>query len=555
MKKLIAAILVISLFIPQTVFGAQVVVTKLPNGVSEICSEFIEGRIIYKDAEGKCGFLDENYNIVVPARYNYVDEYDGGLAIVKEDLFKNAGVIDLDGNEVIPEIYRNIYPFNSSGFALVENSDFDYALVNRNGEFLTGWYDSADWYNQYAKYGAILMSNSDESRILVNEMQEIIELSQYDMVDDHIRDDRIAAVKDGKLGFLDIYGNEVIPFIYNFDRETNKYFFMEYFLSGLARVSFDGEHYGYINTDGDIVVPTIYDSIDKFSQNELAFAQKDGVNYLVNKSGETVYSYVERVNPCIWIDGEKWHIDVKSGGLYKYELASDFYDGAALAFDESKKYYGIVDENYNIIHDFDIPVIRVSLYRGMGDCVNRLIPSELSEGLISVCVNSKWGYMNMRGEMIIEPVFDKFYRPYGCEPSTGADKIVVGAKKFNHGYAKVSLDGVRYTIDKNGELYENIDIVEPYSFNGSKILRFPYLFLYDKYAALRDENENVIFEVKDGTMTDADGNVLIEDCAERVFDIEENRSHPAVTFAGFAGSGRLLNVDTSDGKYAVEIRN
>lgn len=548
MKKLIL-LLAIMLLIPSTVFGAQVNVIKLPDGVEKVCSESVEGRIKYMNAEGKYGFLDDDYNIVVPAQYEVAYDYSNGTAIVSygPDLH-NWGVIDLDGNEIIPAIYDYIKPFNSAGITVVTNNASKDALANRSGEFLTDWYD----YNWCFTESAAIMSNFDEkSIILINDRLEKIDLGKYDDVDNYIHDGRIAAVKDGKLGYLDIDGNEVLPFIYYFDSNNTSLSVSNCrFSKGLARISFDGVHYGFINTDGEIVVPTIYDWIYKFEEpygaNELTCAEKDGVSYLVNKSGEAVYSYIDKLKPCVWIDGEKWHIDLETGGIYKYRIESEFYDGVALAFDEDRKAYGIVAENYNIIHDFDIPAVYVYVYKGMADGGVRLIPSELSEGLILVCIDGKWGYMNTRGEMVIEPKFDKFYKPYDGTAFTGADRIVVGAEKFRHGYAKISLNGVRYTIDKNGELYENIDIVEPTGVNDF----FCYLFLDNDYAALRDANDNMLLEIRDGIMTDANGSVLIENCATELFDTNENRSHPAIRFAE---RGNILNVNTTDGKYAVEI--
>lgn len=551
MKKLVL-LLAIMLIIPSTVFGAQVNVVKLPDGVDKVCSESVEGRIKYMNAEGKYGFLDDDYNIVVPAQYEVACDYSNGTAIVSYGpVLHNWGVIDLDGNEIIPAIYDYIKPFNSAGITVVKNSDGKDALANRNGELLTDWYDNNSCFTD----DAAIMKNYGESKILINDKLEIIDLGKYD-VDNYIYDGRIAAAKDGKLGYLDTDGNEVIPFIYSLDRYNGSFpIYDDHFSKGLARISFDGEHYGFINTDGEIVVPTVFDRIYGFvgpdGVNELTYAEKDGVSYLVNKSGEAVYSYIDRLDPCVWIDGEKWHIDYKSGGIYKYKIESEFYDGAALAFDEDRKVYGIVDENYNIIHDFDIPATYVYILAGQ-DSYNHLLKPELSEGLIKVCIDGKWGYMNTKGEMVIPPQFDKLYRPYGEEMvSCSASYIIVGAEKFRHGYAKVSLNGVRYTIDKNGELYENIDIVEPTGVNDFSC----YLFLDNDYAALRDANENVILEVRDGTVTDANGSVLIENCATELFDTNENRSHPAIGFAADGGStcGNILNVNTADGKYAVEI--
>lgn len=49
----------------------------------------------------------------------------------------------------------------------------------------------------------------------------------------------------------------------------------------------DGE-YGYINTDGELVIEVIYDEASSFN-NGYALVKKDGTYMIINKMGEVIY--------------------------------------------------------------------------------------------------------------------------------------------------------------------------------------------------------------------------------------------------------------------------
>ena len=73
----------------------------------------------------------------------------------------------------------------------------------------------------------------------------------------YIFSDELACVeKNGKFGYIDKNGQEVIPFIYDIGGDFN---------DGLACVEKDGK-YGYIDKTGDEVIPIIYDLGDHFSE-------------------------------------------------------------------------------------------------------------------------------------------------------------------------------------------------------------------------------------------------------------------------------------------------
>ncbi|MFR6236861.1 MAG: WG repeat-containing protein [Parabacteroides distasonis] len=63
--------------------------------------------------------------------------------------------------------------------------------------------------------------------------------------------------KNGRYGFIDKYGKEVIPLIY----ENIPYSFSD----GLAKVKREGK-WGYVNNQGEEVVACLYDDIASFGR-------------------------------------------------------------------------------------------------------------------------------------------------------------------------------------------------------------------------------------------------------------------------------------------------
>ena len=73
--------------------------------------------------------------------------------------------------------------------------------------------------------------------------------------------------KDGKWGFIDKTGKEVVPFIYD---DVN------WFGEGLSEVKKDGK-YGFINKTGEVVIPFIYKGMRRINYDlDLIGVKKDG---------------------------------------------------------------------------------------------------------------------------------------------------------------------------------------------------------------------------------------------------------------------------------------
>jgi hypothetical protein len=93
---------------------------------------FSEGRAIVQ-LNGKYGVVDLEGNEVVPLLYDWVNNFSEGRARVKLD--GRRGVVDLDGNVVLPCWYKNIERL-TDGFKTmhqVSTHDGEHLYFDRDG--------------------------------------------------------------------------------------------------------------------------------------------------------------------------------------------------------------------------------------------------------------------------------------------------------------------------------------------------------------------------------------------------------------------------------------
>ena len=232
-------------FIDKT--GAQIIPCKYDD-----VNSFSEGlAVVY--SRNRCGFIDKSGQEVIPRKYEIAESFSEGLALVRSRLL--YGFIDITGKEVIPCKYVRAKSF-SEGFAVVSIKNL-YGFVDITGqEVVPRKYEGAESFSE-----------------------------------------GLAVVKlKKKYGFVDKTGQEVIPC---------KYDYVESFSEGLAvacigvevkvkgneyytetKVSGDGK-WGYIDTNGEEVIPLIYNKVEKF-KNGKAKVMLEGKTLYINTKGEVL---------------------------------------------------------------------------------------------------------------------------------------------------------------------------------------------------------------------------------------------------------------------------
>ena len=88
---------------------------------------------VVADESGKCGYKDEQGNIVIPYKYDFISPFtDENVALVRiDDMF---GMVDKSGQEVIPTAYSQIIPTTGGYYLLRINNK--YGLASPQGQLV-----------------------------------------------------------------------------------------------------------------------------------------------------------------------------------------------------------------------------------------------------------------------------------------------------------------------------------------------------------------------------------------------------------------------------------
>ncbi len=577
-RKILLVIIVASLMI--TPINSVSAWTKYNYELIEIdpCVDEIyplaEGMYRFKSIDGLYGYMDEQYKIVIEPRYTHAKDFAQSAAIVSlEDKY---GLIDKSGQILIPCEYYSISDFNDKGVARVETTSFVGGFVNTKGEFLTELnLPYLENFNNgvaaYDPYGTGI------NKVFLDEnFNEIILNNQYENIRWDPNSGTFIVKLNQKYGIVSKDDTEIVPCIYDY---------ISVCTDGLYDVQQNGK-WGMIDLNGNVTIPCIYDTTGSFEDKSLIIAVENGTRKIVNRSGEILYedNQIGRYNGNtvqVLENGQPVKIvDLRTGEESAYSdiiVLGDYNDGVALAMNYKFRYYGLVDEAGNVIRNFDIPTYSLSFYRGHAWEDYYTYPYTISDGMIAVLIDEKWGYMDLSGNMVIQPQFDKLYQPSDDSFLTGHDMNIleVGAGNFVHGFAKVTLNGQRFSIDKQGNFYDNLDIVCGADFydypsepvDNSKMLPlrvnppFPiykynynefndhYLFLQDDYAALANGSYEILLESDGTALKDHYGNIIVENCIMEPYQNDETKQHLAVSF----NADKTLLIKTVDKKYVLKV--
>lgn len=277
--------------------------------------------------------------------------------------------------------------------------------------------------------------------------------------------DGLARVKlNGKYGFINKQGKEVIPLKYDFaqygvpftskDKNSND--------ETLLAVELNGK-WGYINKTGKEIIPLIYDDTENVKNH---LEEIFGRLWILFKDGG---EYGERLLKVKLND--KWGFIAKTGKEvipFKYDSSHSFSEGLAPV--QLNKKWGFINKageeiipfKYDEAYPFTdgLAGVRVNGKLGFIDgSGNEVIPLKYEEGkpffeeLAAVKLNGKFGFIDKRGKEVIPYKYDE-----------------VGMFGFNDGLASVRLNGKWGFIDKADRL------VIPFKFESQSILDFGSMF-------------------------------------------------------------------------------
>lgn len=282
------------------------------------------------------GFIDKQGKEVIPCKYTYANSFSEGLAAVQmadADGISKVGYIDSKGNETIPCIYNaadGMHPF-SKGIAIVmDEQGFLGGIDTKGKEILPFVYGDIQVFENVI----VTREATSQSYRLLDKTGNEISTSVYDAIypsDNGL----IIVVKDGKSGFINQEGKEVIPLMFDayFDEYSDAGWVAgcNPFVEGVSIVRLNGK-YGAIDEQGNEIVPYIYDEIWDFSEGFAVAKIADKWGYIDTKGNSTFFPQKEE-NETVTEDNKineeqitSQEVDpyYKEGYIDGYEAAKDF---------------------------------------------------------------------------------------------------------------------------------------------------------------------------------------------------------------------------------------
>lgn len=230
------------------------------DGLAQVYSfEGESGAIEFQGAKNiKIGYMNKLGETVIPAIYDYADDFSDGKAYVRSNDFQ--GFIDTTGKRLFQCKQSPADMFFSDGLVLI--SDYD-----------------AGKYIFYNSEGKIALEIPTDKYFRLHGFND--GLAYYEKINNET-----GGISEK--GFIDKSGKEVLV--------LSEFHIVNDFSEGLASVSKDGEMYGFINTKGDLVIPCKYKGyIDEgdiryfhdFHDGVCLIEAEDSL-YFINKKNEVV---------------------------------------------------------------------------------------------------------------------------------------------------------------------------------------------------------------------------------------------------------------------------
>ncbi len=236
-----------------------------------IAHEFQEGLAAVR-IEDAWGYIDTSGNLVIPAVYEQAFDFSEGLAFVFKKNGSKRGVIDHNGKWVIEPKFSIGIRF-SEGVAIIDDYPTPRMYIDRSGKPVI---QKTDLYTPGGDFHEGLAVFEKDGKVgFIDKFGQIRIPAQYD--DSRgIFSEGVVAVRTGsKVKFIDVQGQDAFPGTYDH---------AEWFSEGLAAVIKD-EYWGFIDKKGELVIPAKFMMVSAF-KNGISFAYlPDGKVGCINRQG------------------------------------------------------------------------------------------------------------------------------------------------------------------------------------------------------------------------------------------------------------------------------
>ncbi|MEW5822627.1 MAG: WG repeat-containing protein [Cyanobacteriota bacterium] len=335
-----------------------------------------DGHLYTIVVDGKFGFINRQGQVVIPPQYDSAQDFSEGLAEVCLNYGKpgergidkeKCGLIDKSGDIVVKFKYDDIGNVSEGFISVYLNNKWGY--IDKTGKIII-----KPEYNNYAG---------------------------------DFYEGFAGVCNEGKCGYVNKLGQAQIPFLYNDVRK---------FSEGFAAVRLN-DKWGYINHNNEFVIKPFLDvNINAFPpgpfKNGLAYIESKG---FIDKTGKIIIKgdYYDFFAGLAATKNCNYYINTKGKTILhldKYGYSSNLYpgnsflkgcsnynDGLLMINYSNREKWGFINEHCQLIiktnatakhKDFPIP-----------------LGQEFSDGLTCIFIGGKWGFINKKGNIVIEPQF------------------------------------------------------------------------------------------------------------------------------------------------------
>lgn len=333
--------------------------------------------IVEKD--GKFGLVDLSGKNLLDVDYDKIEILEGidnSLIITKGEY---VGLCDYQGNIIINVVYKEIKGIENdykNGYITVNDANL-YGMVDFNKTVI--------FDNQYLDIKPIHASNKyvvkiDEGYRIVDKNGKLINENSFEDIKE-INDDNIVYKENGKYGIITI----------NLEKKIEPQYEDLSLMKANQYIAKNNGAYGIINTNNDTLVEFKYSNIEYNEVAGIAVAQLSREQYDIYDSSMNLKLSVNS------IEITDKYMKVEIGDKYKYynfkfeeKNTKDIFSTNVMFANEKNGKYGFVDENEKVIveHKYEA-VTEFNKY-----------------GYAGIKLNGLWGVINLKGEIIAEPIYN-----------------------------------------------------------------------------------------------------------------------------------------------------
>lgn len=241
--------------------------------------------------KGKYGFIDTNGKIVIDPQFGFSQSFSEGFAQVTSQTMRIGSIrltttktfyIDKKGNRLGEMTFNDGRSF-SGGCASVSIHGKS-GSIDKTGEFIIE--PRYDWIESFSE--GLAATKIGDKWGYIDKSGEFVISPQYDAADPF--SEGLAAVKiNNRFRFIDKTGKEVIQTPFRFVGE---------FSEGRAKVQDDNGYYGYIDKQGDVIIPPqFFPLVEDFTHGFALVQIPDGD---FQKTLQSKYGYIDKQGKYMW---------------------------------------------------------------------------------------------------------------------------------------------------------------------------------------------------------------------------------------------------------------